>query len=176
MRVNPTGQGLGATIEGIDLADPIATGATEEIVAALGRYGVLCFPRQQLSSRALRDFSARFGELEIHVANVFQEPDLPEVMILSNVKENGKPIGLADAGQGWHTDMSYSRMIAFANVLHALKVPRRDGVPLGSTEFSNMQAAYADLPAAVKERIEPLTATHDFSKFWEMMRLRPGST
>ena len=86
-----------------------------------------------------------------------------------------KPIGLADAGQDWHTDMSYARMIAFANVLYAVKVPQRDGVVLGNTEFSNMRAAYDDLPADVKTRIDGLTATHDFDKFWSMMVKRPGS-
>src|SRR5205807_6381867 len=116
-----------------------------------------------------------FGDLEVHVSNVYQEPGIPEVMILSNIVEDGKPIGLADAGQDWHTDMSYARMIAFANVLYAVKVPRRDGVTLGNTEFSNMHAAYADLPADVKARLNGLTATHDFDKFWSMMVKRPGS-
>src|SRR5438477_12071228 len=172
MKVIPSGESLGATIEGLDLSAPLAQKPLVGVIQAPGRHGVVRFPRQTLTGRQLRDFSAQLGDLEINVAShAYQEPGVPEVMILSNIVENGKPIGLADAGQGWHTDMSYSRMIAFANVLHALKVPRRDGVPLGSTEFSNMQAAYADLPAAVKERIEPLTATHDFSKFWEMMRL-----
>jgi alpha-ketoglutarate-dependent taurine dioxygenase len=175
MNIIPTGEGLGATIDGIDLAAPIAETAVDTITRALGEYGVIRFPRQQLSGGALRDFSARFGELEVHVSNVYQEPDIPEVMILSNIVENGKPIGLADAGQDWHTDMSYARMIAFANVLYAVKVPRRDGVVLGNTEFSNMHAAYADLPADVKARIDGLTATHDFDKFWSMMVKRPGS-
>ena len=67
-------------------------------------------------------------------------------MILSNIVENGKPIGLADAGQDWHTDMSYSQTIAFANVLYGIKIPRRDGKPLGTTEFCNMHAAYDGLP------------------------------
>ncbi len=79
----------------------------------------------------LAEFSARFGELEINVANAYQEPGLPQVMILSNIVENGKPIGLADAGQGWHTDMSYSRMIAFANVLYGIQIPHRNGVAAG---------------------------------------------
>jgi len=60
-------------------------------------------------------------------------------------------------------------------VLYAVKVPRRDGVVLGNTEFSNMHAAYDDLPADVKARIDGLTATHDFDKFWSMMVKRPGS-
>jgi taurine dioxygenase len=175
MNIIPTGQGLGATIDGLDLATPLNNADVDAITRALGQYGVIRFPRQQLSGRALRDFSARFGELEVHVSNVYQEPGLPDVMILSNIVEDGKPVGLADAGQDWHTDMSYARMIAFANVLYAVKVPRRDGVVLGNTEFSNMHAAYDDLPADVKARLEGLTATHDFDKFWSMMVKRPGS-
>src|SRR6266849_6192100 len=76
--------------------------------------------------------------------------------------------GLADAGQGWHTDMSYSRMIAFANVLYGIKIPRRDGKPLGATQFSSMHAAYEGLPGEMKERLEGKTVLHDFNKFWEM--------
>jgi taurine dioxygenase len=175
MHIIPTGAGLGATIEGLDLAVPLTPEGVDAVTRALGHYGVIRFPRQQLTGGALRDFSARFGELEVHVSNVYQEPGIPEVMILSNIVEDGKPIGLADAGQDWHTDMSYARMIAFANVLYAVKVPRRDGVTLGNTEFSNMHAAYTDLPADVKARLEGLTATHDFDKFWSMMVKRPGS-
>jgi len=137
---------------------------------------VLRFPRQQLTGRQLKDFSAQFGELEINVASgAYQEPGVPEVMILSNIVENGRPIGLADAGQGWHTDMSYSRMIAFANVLYGIKIPRRDGKPLGATQFSSMHAAYAGLPGEMKERLEGKTVLHDFNKFWEMMRREKGS-
>src|ERR1700736_1811314 len=162
MKIIPTGQGLGATIEGLDLAAPMTNKDVDAVTRALGEYGVIRFPRQQLTGRALRDFSARFGELEVHVSNVYQEPDIPEVMILSNMVEDGKPIGLADAGQDWHTDMSSARIIAFANVLYAIKIPRRDGVALGSTEFSNMHAAYDDLPADLKARLGGFTATHDF--------------
>jgi len=170
MHITPSGQTLGATIEGIDLAKGIADDAFGQILGALGDYGVVRFPRQQLSAQDLKNFSSRFGELEVHVANAYQEPGIPEIMLLSNIVENGKPIGLSDAGQGWHTDMSYNRMIAFANVLYAIEIPSRNGEPLGATEFCNMHAAYADLPAQMKRRLEGLTATHDFDKFWEMMR------
>lgn len=176
IEIIPSGQVLGATVEGLNLSRPLADDALERITQALGEHGVLRFPQQRLDAKMLRDFSARFGELEINVANAFQEPGIPEVMILSNVVENGRPIGLADAGQDWHTDMSYSRTIAFANVLHALKVPRRDGRPLGATEFSSMHAAYDALPDALRQRLEGMTVLHDFNKFWEMMRREKGST
>ncbi len=172
MKVIGSGQSLGATIEGLDLAKPLSQEEVEAVLRVLGRHGVVRFPRQKLTGRQLADFSARFGKLEINVANAYQEPGIPEVMILSNIVENGRPIGLADAGQDWHTDMSYSRMIAFANVLYGIKIPKRGGKPLGATEFSNMHAAYDGLPADLKRRLEGMTVLHDFDKFWEGMRNR----
>jgi len=176
MKVIPSGEALGATIEGLDLGQLLAAEQLVGVIAALGRHGVLRFPRQTLTGRQLRDFSAQLGDLEINVGSQgYQEPGVPEVMILSNIVENGRPIGLADAGQGWHTDMSYSRMIAFANVLYGIKIPRRDGKPLGATQFSNMQAAYEGLPPSLKEALQGKTVLHDFNKFWEMMRREKGS-
>src|SRR4029079_13042403 len=102
----------------------------------------------------VRAFPARCASLYINIAGAYKEPGHPEVMILSNIVENGRPIGARDAGQDWHTDMSYSETIALANVLYALKVPRRDGVALVGTEFANMQAAYEELPADLKTRLE----------------------
>ena len=175
MKIRPGGGAMGARIEDIDLARPIAEDHFRDILRALGAYGVLCFPGQRIDTKHLAAFGRMFGELEINVANQFHEPGFPEVMVLSNMTAHGKPIGLADAGQGWHTDMSYSTEIALANVLYALKVPMREGRSLGETQFRNMHAAYADLPSAIKSRLQGRTATHDFAKFWDMMRARPGS-
>lgn len=176
IKVSPTGEGLGATVEGLDLSVPMGADTASSLLKLLAQYGVLCFPKQDMDAASLKAFSGQFGTLEVNVANAFQDGDHPEVMILSNIREDGKAIGLGDAGQGWHTDMSYSKTIAFANVLHAIKVPRRDGVPLGDTEFANMYAAYDDLPQDLKDRLANATAIHDFNKFWEMMRQREGST
>lgn len=175
MKVIPTGEALGATIQGLDLSRRLPPEAFETVVDALGRYGVIRFADQKLSGQHLKDFSAQFGKLEINVANAYQEPGMPEVMILSNIVENGKPIGMADAGQDWHTDMSYSRTIAFANVLYAIKVPHRDGKALGSTAFCSMHAAYEGLPHELRERLDGMTVLHDFNKFWDMMRRERGS-
>jgi len=176
MKIVPTDKTLGARILDIDLSQPLSEQDYKAIEQALGRYGVVSFPKQQLTARQLRDFSEHFGKLEINVANMYHEPNLPEVMILSNIVENGKPIGLSDAGQDWHTDMSYSNMIAFSNVLFGIKIPVRDGKSLGNTEFCNMHAAYDELPANIKEELEGKTITHDFNKFWETMRREKGST
>lgn len=176
MRIEPKGGALGATIHDLDLSRPLDDGEVKQIEQALGKYGVVSFPNQQLTSQQLRDYSERFGALEINVANMYHDGEFPEVMILSNMKEGGKPVGLADAGQDWHTDMSYSSVIAFTNVLYGIKIPFRDGRSLGNTEFSNMHAAYEDLPEELKQELQGLTVTHDFNKFWEMMRREKGST
>jgi len=176
LEVIPSGKILGATVVGLHLAQALSDADFGTVRGALGKYAVLRFPKQQLTAMQLAAFSARFGKLEINVANAFQAPGLPEVMILSNIVENGKPIGMSDAGQSWHTDMSYSRTIAFANVLYGIRIPRRNGRTLGNTEFCSMQAAYEGLPAGLKRRLDGKTVLHDFNKFWEMMRRERGST
>jgi len=118
MKVIPTGETLGGSVEGIDLAKPLGPADFRAILKAIGQYGMLRFPAQSLDAAQLKAFSARFGSLEVNVAGAYQEPGHPEVMILSNIVENGRPIGARDAGQEWHTDMSYSATIAFANVLY----------------------------------------------------------
>ena len=176
MRIEPKSGSMGATIYDIDLSQPLTEERYRAIEQALGRYGVVSFPKQTLTAKQLRDYAENFGTLEINVANMFHDPDYPEVMILSNIKEDGKPIGLSDAGQDWHTDMSYSKTIAFSNILYGIQIPMRNGEPLGNTEFCNMHAAYEGLPEELKQELEGMTITHDFNKFWEMMRREKGST
>jgi taurine dioxygenase len=177
VEIVPTGKVLGAKVLDADLSQPLSAKDFGAILGALGKYSVICIPGQKLEAASLKDFAGRFGELEINVAaGPYCDPAHPEVMTLSNIVENGKPLGLSDAGQDWHTDMSYSATIAFANVLYALKVPRRNGKVLGSTEFANMQAAYEDLPADIKQKLDGKTITHDFAKYWDKARAQPGST
>jgi taurine dioxygenase len=163
MDISPTGKTLGATISDIDLARSLNEADFARIVAALGEHGVLCFPRQSLDASQLKRFAERFGRLQTSVTGKFSVPDVPEVGILSNVVENGELIGLADAGQDWHTDMTYNKTVGFTNVLYAVKVPRRDGRALGATQFANMHAAYDDLAPEWKDKLAHATATHDFN-------------
>jgi len=176
MRIEPKDGALGATIHDVDLSTQLSDDEIKQIEQALGHYGVVSFPQQTLTSKQLRDYAERFGALEINVANMYHDDEFPEVMILSNMKEDGKPLGLSDAGQDWHTDMSYSSTIAFSNVLYGIKIPFRDGQSLGNTEFCNMHAAFEDLPEDLKAELDGMTVTHDFNKFWEMMRREKGST
>jgi taurine dioxygenase len=174
-RIEPSGQILGATVTGLNLAKPLSDADFATILLALGRHGVLRFPAQQLEAVELRDFSRRFGRIQATLTGRHHEPGMAEVGYLSNIIENGEPIGITDAGQDWHTDMSYNETVGFLNVLYAVKVPRRNGQVLGATVFANTQAAYDDLAPELTARLDGMTATHDFNKFWENMRTRPGS-
>jgi taurine dioxygenase len=173
--ITPGHETLGARIKEIDLAQPLNDDDFIQILKALGEHGVLCFPSQTLETDRFAAFGRRFGNLAINIANQFHEPEFAEVMILSNIIRDGQPVGLGDAGQGWHTDQSYSQDIALANILHADKIPMRDGKALGDTQFLNMHAAYEGLPDELKTNLAGRTATHDFEKFWDVMRARPGS-
>ena len=72
--------------------------------------------------------------------------------------------------------MSYSKTIAFANVLHGTVIPRRAGKSLGDTQFRNTHAVYQNIPKDLQARLANKTITHDFNKFWGLMRSRAGST
>ncbi|WP_051237577.1 TauD/TfdA dioxygenase family protein [Ottowia thiooxydans] len=168
--------GTGADVIGLDLSRPLSDKDFSTLFTALGEHSLLRFPTQSITPADLRDFSARFGMLQKGLSEKGPyEPGVPEVSILSNIVRDGVPIGIGDAGQDWHTDMSYNQLVGFTNVLYALEVPHRDGKALGDTLFANMYAAYDDLSNDLKQRLEGLTATHDFNKFWEEMRRRPGS-
>ncbi|WP_428535984.1 TauD/TfdA dioxygenase family protein [Rhodopila sp.] len=174
--IEPTGAILGATVRGIDLAQPMPEAAFGQILLALGQHGVLRFPDQLLDIGDVKRFSERFGEIQGNpIRSVDTTQPYPEVGILSNVKQNGVYIGSPDAGQDWHTDMSYRETIGFVNVLYGIRIPRRDGKPLGGTAFANMAAAYDALPPDIKTRLDGMTATHDFEKFWEHMRQHKAS-
>ncbi|HQT79173.1 MAG TPA: TauD/TfdA family dioxygenase [Rhodopila sp.] len=176
LTIEPTGETLGATVQGIDLSRPVSELDFGRILLALGKYGVLRFPDQQLDIGDVKRFSERFGDIQGSPISVVDPArPFPEVGILSNIKENGVYIGLPDAGQDWHTDMSYRDVMGFVNVLYGIRIPRRDGKPLGGTEFANMHAAYAALPGAIKAQLEEMTVTHDFEKFWEHMRQHRNS-
>ncbi len=176
LAVEPTGAVLGATVRGVDLSQPLDDRDFGRILLALGDHGVLRFPDQRLDLGDVKRFSELFGEIQGNpIRAVDMAQPFSEVGILSNIKENDVYIGSPDAGQDWHTDMSYREVVGFVNVLYGIRIPRRDGKPLGGTEFANMHMAYDALPNDIKTRLDGMTVTHDFEKFWEHMRRNKNS-
>ena len=112
---------------------------------------MLRFPAQDLGPGDVSRFSALFGEIQGNpIGPLDSSREFPEVGILSNLKQNGQYIGSPDAGQDWHTDMTYRDVAGFVNVLYGVRIPVREGRALGGTEFSNMHMVYEALPQASK--------------------------
>jgi taurine dioxygenase len=158
-----SGAACGAAIA-CDLASELDQATFGEIENAFHDNIVVVFRDQLLSNERHIEFSRRFGELEIHIVKKYLLRDYPEILLISNIRdEAGENIGLADAGFTWHTDTSYRRCPSRCSLLYAKEVPHRDGRPLGDTVFANMQAAYQALPQNMKRRLEGLNAIHRYS-------------
>ena len=160
MEIIPTGKALGAEIQGIDLGK-IRADEFESIYRAWLDHQVLLFRGQQLTDEDLIAFSRRFGELDwapIQETGRRFVDGHPEIYIVSNVIENGEPIGSLGAGEAsWHTDMSYLEDPPKASILYALEVPPEGG----NTYFCSMYRAYESLPVELRRRIAGFTLKHD---------------
>ena len=147
-----------------DLATPTDEATFAEIERAFHDNVVVFFRSQHLSEDQQIAFSRRFGELEIHIVKKYLLPDFPEILLISNVRnEAGEHIGLADAGFTWHSDTSYRRLPSRCSLLYAKEVPIEDGEPLGDTVFANTIAAYEALPEAMKRHLQGKKAIHRYS-------------
>jgi taurine dioxygenase len=154
---------LGAEI-GVDLSRPLDDVNFRAIEDAFHDNIVVFFRGQNLTNEQHIAFSRRFGELEIHIVEKYLLPGHPEILLVSNIRnEAGEHIGLADAGFTWHSDVSYRQFPSRCSLLYAKEVPHRDGAPLGDTVFANCIAAYEALPAAMKRRLDQLRAIHRYS-------------
>ena len=160
MQITTSPDVIGAEISDIDLAQPLPAEEFGRVEAAFNAAGVVSFPKQHLDEEQLVAFARRFGEVERIFLKHYAHPRYPEIMYVSNIKENGRDIGHADAGSVWHTDMSYTARPPRATILYALEVPTENGVALGDTHFSSAAAAYDSLPAETQRRIANLRSIH----------------
>lgn len=160
MQIVLSGKPLGAEVLDVDVRH-IDAGKFAEIYRAWLSHQVLVFRRQDLSDEDLLGFSRRFGELEwapVQESGRRFVEGHPEIYVVSNVIENGTPIGSLGAGEAiWHTDMSYVENPPKASILYALEVPPAGG----NTHFCSMYHAYELLPETLKRRISGLALKHD---------------
>lgn len=164
LRITPTGAPIGAFVQGVDLSREIDDAVFRDIEDAYDRYGVLVFRNQDLTPEQHIAFGRRFGPLEIHVVKRALLPGYPEILLVSNIKnEAGEDIGLSDAGQTWHTDTSYRQRPSRGSILFAREIPVDDaGVALGNTLFASTAKAYEELPADMQRKLEGLKAIHSY--------------
>src|SRR5262245_17814950 len=162
IQIRKVGDALGAEIEGVDLAEPLAATTVAAIREAWLEHLVIRFRGQMLSDPQLIAFSGVFGALDPPEPIPYGRPFLPEhpeMNVISNSKgQDGVPIGgLGDGEAIWHADMTYTETPPMGAILHALEVPPSGG----DTYWANMYLAYETLPADLKKPIENRKAIHD---------------
>ncbi len=158
LQLRKLSDGFGVEADGIDLASPLTDDAFKEIESAFFAGQVLVFRGQRLTPSQFHAFARRFGPPEPHVIDQFHHPACADILILSNVIKDGVPTGLADAGTYFHTDYSYLDVPARCTTVYSLVVPKVGG----DTLFANQYAAYDDLSATMKARIENLIGLHHY--------------
>ena len=161
LNVKKIGGALGAEISGVDLSQPLDPQAFKEIRKTWLEHLVIRFRGQKLSDPQVLAFSRNFGELDPPGPNPLGRPflaDHPEMNVISNIKDQGVPIGgLGDGEAIWHADMTYIERPPMAAVLYAIEIPPAGG----DTYWANMYLAYETLPEELKRRVEGREAVHD---------------
>jgi taurine dioxygenase len=168
LEIRPLDDALGAEVLGLDLSQPLTPYELDRIHQAHLDRHVLVFRDMRITPAQQVAFSQRFGPLQIHVLKDFQLAGHPEVLIVSNIKEDDKPIGLGDAGHFWHSDLSYKDKPSLGSMLHAQELPSEGG----DTLFANQHTAYEALPQELKKLIAPLVAEHTYLAKYEELRAR----
>ncbi len=156
LAVVPSGGPLGAEVMGLDLREPLSAEGVTRLRQALLEHQVLLFRDQHPSEEDQVRFTRYFGEPVPHVR---EQPDrpIPEIFIISNVTENGMPIGaLGNEEIAFHSDLSYLPIPGATSILYAIEVPPRGG----ETMWANCYLAYDSLPPELRARIEGLRAAH----------------
>jgi len=158
MRIVPHDAVLGASIEAIDLSQPIAPDAMAELADALYAHRLLVFPGQQISMDAYDAFSRNWGEPYIETYQNMALPGHPAIMEVGNV---GGVLETADYRNGaafWHTDRAYAPDCNAVTMLYCIHAPATGG----ETHFCNLAAAWEALDAATKTEIDGLFALHRY--------------
>lgn len=160
--IRPIDGSFAQEVRGLDLWADLDDDTTAALQRAWSTAGVLLFRRQAVSEAELVAFSARLGKPEVIVRTDWQSQNQPEVIQISNMKNQaGESIGGLGAGElDWHSDQSYVANPATGAVLYMVEMPR-DG---GKTYWANLQLAYAGLPETTKRRIEGKRAVFDYLK------------
>jgi len=160
MEVTRLSDALGAYVSGVDLGN-VDAGAADKIREAFYEHQILLFRGQDISMEQHIAFSKNFGPLEVHISKDSLHDDHEEILLVSNKKENGAYIGVENAGDSWHSDLSYMPEPSLGSLLYALEVSEIGG----DTEWLNMYDAYDTLPEETKQRIDGLKARHSFNRY-----------
>ena len=162
LQIRPLQKTFGAEVSGLDLSKPLDSRTIAELKSLWHKYELLLFRNQTMDEAEIVSFSKQLGDLEIHIRKEFLSQKSPEILYVSNMTKEGKPVGiLADSEVGWHYDQIYLPRHAVGSFLFSVKLPSSGG----ETSFSDMAAAYEALPQSMKNAIDGKKAVQSYEAF-----------
>ena len=171
LSVKPLPGPFGAAVEGLDLSQPMDLATTKALIDAFHQNQVIVIRDQRLEFDGFDRLTKSFGTQKPHFLDHLRMRGHPAMLMLSNIFEDGKPIGVYEGAAFWHTDVAYEDPPNSATIVYALECPA-GGCP---TEFADCFSAYDDLPQSIKANIDDLTAIHHYGNRWDMNEDSPTS-
>ena len=160
IEIRPLSNAIGAEILGVDLQKPLETKVVRTIEEAWYKFVIILFRNQNITLKQQNDFANSFGKVAVRhqeTATEHEKTTSNTVMLITNVRENGKPIGtLPDGEMMFHSDTPYYEKPLKATMLYALEIPSHGG----NTLFSNSYRAAETLPEEIKQMIGSKKALH----------------
>lgn len=150
LNIRPSGGGVGAFVEGIDLGQNLCGNLVGTLRSALGEHGVLYFRDQDLAPEAHIALAEKFGAINVNrfFAHVDGYPQIAEV--------RKEPEQTKNIGGGWHTDHTYDQIPALGSILVARETPPQGG----DTLFASTRRAYETLSEGFKQTLRGLNGLH----------------
>jgi taurine dioxygenase len=151
IEVQPSGQACGATVTGLDLSTELDAASIRAVRAAWLEHHVLAFPDQTLLEADLErivQYLGVFGSEPFFMPMEGSE----HVVALTRKADEKAPL----FAENWHSDWSFLAEPPIGTCLYSLVIPPTGG----DTGFINQQKALAEMPEALRAKIEGRTALH----------------
>ncbi|MBM3648322.1 MAG: TauD/TfdA family dioxygenase [Alphaproteobacteria bacterium] len=162
---------IGAEITRLDV-HALDDDAFASLDQALLRHQMLAIREQRLTPDQFIAFARRFGPIDLHVLDRYWMPGHPEIYVISNIVEGGRPLGNPREGFGWHTDLNYFANPTAVTLLYAIEVPPEGG----ETLFADTARSFAALPASRQAELRGLRACHSYRMLHESRPWLPPMT
>jgi len=169
--LEPLSGPFGARVQGLDLSKPLAGDAARTLLRAFYDHQFLVLPGQRLEHADFDRFCALFGKPKPHLLDHLRLPGHPDILTLSNIVENGKPIGIYEGASFWHTDVAYEVRPNVSTIAYSIEVPKVEP----ALKVSSLALAYDALPEAMKKRLDGLWALHHYGNRADMDENSPTS-
>jgi alpha-ketoglutarate-dependent taurine dioxygenase len=160
----PLSEQIGVEISGIDLSVPLDGTVLRKFLRLFYDNCVVVAPNQDLNLSKFHRVACYLGRPKPHFLDHLRLPGFDDVLLLSNIHQNGRPIGIYEGAAFWHTDVAYEDPPNTSTVVYAIQVPDTGG----RTWFANQYAAYDALPESMKNRIDELKVIHHYGNRADM--------